>query len=59
MRLKWALLIVAAGGGLFQVGCLRTVQQNLDLLFAPEANLESVYQSQLVDIFGPDVLMFW
>jgi hypothetical protein len=54
------LLIASAGGGfLFINGCLLNVQNELDLLWSPEASLDYVHQSWLVDKFGPGVLNFW
>mgnify|MGYP001461175996 CR=1 FL=1 len=59
---RWActLLIASAGGGfLFINGCLLNVQNNLDVLWSPEASLDSVHTSWLFDKFGPGVLNFW
>lgn len=55
----WRAAVIALSGTLFQAGCLRAVQQNLELLWAPEANLNFVWNSALVDWFGPGVLKFW
>lgn len=63
MRNRWhrwacALLMSSMGGWLFQTGCLRTMQNEIDLLLAPEANLDYVHQSGLVKTFGPEILNF-
>ncbi len=58
---EWGIriLLSAAGAGLFQAGCLRAIQQEQELLWAPEANLGLVNSSMLVKLFGPGVLNFW
>ena len=50
------LLLLAAGGWLAQAGCLRDIQREIDLLYRPEANLEFIRDSVLVDIFGHWIL---
>lgn len=52
-------LLVAACGTLTQVGCLGTMQRELDLLWSPEANLGYFRNSFLVDWFGAGILQFW
>jgi hypothetical protein len=54
-----SLAIAVTGGCLLQAGCLRAIQQELEILWAPEANLNLVYDSWLVDAFGPQILKFW
>jgi len=58
---RWGcvLLIASASGLLFSNSCLMNAQNNLDLLYAPEANLNFVHQSWLVKNFGPGILKFW
>lgn len=51
--------VIGVSGTLFQAGCLRGVQQSLELLWAPDANLNLVYNSGLIDLFGPGILKFW
>lgn len=58
-RWGWRLVALAMSGWVFQAGCLRIVQQELDLLWRPEANLGLLNSSVLVDLFGPAVLRFW
>ncbi|MBI4580663.1 MAG: hypothetical protein HY718_13225 [Planctomycetes bacterium] len=61
-RLRWWVvrgLLAAAGGWLLQAGCLRDVQREIDLLRSPEGSLDQVYDSWLVNTFGPKVLQFW
>jgi len=55
------LLAMAMGMSVYALpmGCLRTVQQELEVLWAPEANLNLVNNSILVDWFGPGILKFW
>lgn len=55
----WQLLLALACGSLFQAGCLGGIQRELDLLWAPEANLNWVQNSVLVNWFGPSILKFW
>jgi hypothetical protein len=50
------LLILAAGGWLGEAGCLRDIQREIDLLYRPEANLDFIRDSVLVDIFGHWIL---
>ncbi len=64
MRHRWrpwicALLISGLGGVLFVQGCLLNAENEISLLLAPEANLDYVHQSWLVNTFGPGVLKFW
>ena len=58
-RVMWSILLAVAGACLFQSGCMRTLQRELDLLTRPEPNLNMVYDSVLVDVFGPGILEFW
>jgi hypothetical protein len=58
-RWVWRVMLILAYGSLLQAGCLRNVQNELDLLWAPAANLNYVYESALVNWFGPGVLKFW
>jgi hypothetical protein len=57
---RWAFLLLASamGGWVFQVGCLRNVQNELDVFFSPESMLNYAHQSWLVNNF-PGVLKFW
>ncbi|HOQ87652.1 MAG TPA: hypothetical protein PL151_03035 [Phycisphaerae bacterium] len=57
----WMLLAMTMGMSVYALpmGCLRTVQQELEVLWAPEANLNLVNNSILVDWFGPGILKFW
>ena len=52
-------MIASASGLLLGNTCLMNAQRNLDLLYAPEANLNFVHQSWLVKNFGPGILKFW
>lgn len=58
---RWmrTILISSMGGWLLAAGCLNTIQQELDLLWSPEASLNYVHQSWLVKTFGPGILKFW
>jgi len=58
---RWIRRVVALLAYVFllQAGCLRDIQRELEILWAPEANLDSVYNSTLFDLFGPGILQFW
>lgn len=58
-RWVWRTWLICMCGTLMQAGCLGSVQRELDLLWAPEANLGYVYNSSLVKWFGPQILQFW
>jgi hypothetical protein len=53
------LLVAAMAGWIFQTGCIRDIQRELEILWAPEANINNVYGSWLVHTFGPQILQFW
>ncbi len=55
----WRLAIPALVAVLPQTACLRTISREMEILYAPEANLDLVYDSLLVKWFGPGVLEFW
>jgi len=58
---RWActILISGIGGLLMANGCLINAQRELDLLWAPDANIDYARQSWLVKTFGPGILNFW
>ena len=53
------LLACAAGAQLLQTSCIGNLQREMEILGAPEANLGQIYNSVLVNWFGPGVLNFW
>lgn len=55
----WRVAAVIACGHLFQAGCLDSIQRELDILWAPEANLNNLWGSKLIEWFGPGILQFW
>jgi hypothetical protein len=44
------------GSWLLQAGCIRDIQREIEVLFAPEANPTLIHNSALVDFFGPEIL---
>ena len=52
----WRLSVLAMSGWLFQAGCIRTIQQELEVLLRPEANSTLIRESFLVDFFGPEII---
>ena len=58
-RWLWTVVLAGLGGWLLQAGCIRTLQQEIEILTQPEASLNQVYDSVLVDLFGPQILKFW
>jgi len=58
---RWSigLVLAAASGWVFQTGCIRTLQREIEILVRPEASLGLIYDSKLVDLFGPGILNFW
>lgn len=58
---RWGLRLVllAGGGGLFLVGCLRDFQREVEVLFAPEAVGPAIRQSWIFNQLGPGFIKFW
>lgn len=54
---RFALL--AGCGGLFQAGCIRNFQREMDVLFSPAANPTLLNNSLIVDTLGYRFLKFW
>lgn len=52
----WRVLVLTAGGCLWQAGCIRTIQQEFEVLFRPEANPTLIQDSFLVNLFGAEIL---
>ena len=55
---RWVILL-SMSGWLFQAGCARIVQQELEVLIAPNASSTLINGSFLVNIFGPGVLQLF
>jgi len=50
------LALLGMSGWLFQAGCARFYTQQLEAVFASEANPTLIGQSMVVDLLGPVVL---
>ncbi len=48
--------LVGMSGWLFQAGCARAITQELEVLFAAVASPTQIYDSFLVNRFGPEIL---
>ncbi len=59
-KLMTALAILSTGlCANFLDGCLADYQRELEVLAEPESNVPLVYQSKLVDWFGPQAIKFF
>lgn len=52
------LLLLVSGAWLMQWGCLSTIQQELEFLYAPVANLSGLSNSVLLNWLGPNLYSF-
>jgi hypothetical protein len=52
---RW-LALLGMSGWLFQAGCVRIVEQQIQVLFSPDAVPTLIYDSPLVNFFGPGIL---
>jgi hypothetical protein len=50
------LVILMLGGWMWQAGCIRAYQREIEVLLAPAANPLLIRESFLVDLFGPAIL---
>jgi len=55
----WKLLMVGMSWHLLQTGCVRDLQREMEVLFAPEANSTLLYDSWVFNRLGPDFLAFF
>jgi len=55
----WKLAIVALSGQLFMSGCVRNLQQEIEVLLAPAANPTLLYDSWVFNQFGPRFMVFF
>ncbi len=55
-RIGRALLLTSVIGWLGTLGCARTFERELSVLFQPEVNPLLIRDSFLVDLFGPGIL---
>jgi hypothetical protein len=52
---QW-MVVLGASGWLFQAGCARNIERELEVLVVPGANGALIHSSYLVDLFGPRIL---
>ncbi len=55
IRVTWA----AVGLQVLQTGCIRSLQREMEVLFALEGSMQLVRESLMVDRLGPQFLKFW
>ncbi|GMU22116.1 MAG: hypothetical protein AMXMBFR13_22040 [Phycisphaerae bacterium] len=56
--LRWAITLLA-GSWMLQAGCVRILQQEIEVLFAPDANPSLIRGSFLVNALGPQILSWF
>ncbi len=59
--LAWSykLSVVLASGYLLQAGCARTLQREIEVLFAPAANPTLLYNSWVFNQLGPQFVAYF
>ena len=56
---SWKLIAISAGCQMLQSGCIRDIQQEMEVLFAPEAAGSLLNGSWVVNNLGAEFLSFF